>query len=365
MKFYLEKLIQIRELRKMTLVDIAKKSSISRQSLWAWETGKRIPTPSNVRALANTLEVDVSEISDLKSVKDITEKTYSKSLHDLQEVSSITKKINPEKINTLESIVNSLKEELFNSAIVINSLIYSMDFGFYVKGINQKYILANETFLKMFNLNKEFDIFGKKDSNIFPFREACINTSQDETIINTGNSLVDKEYYLPGTRKTRWGLISKLPIFDMNKDIIGVMGVFKDITEKRNAEQKRISLECALDSINAGVWISEVENFAPYKSKIIYVNKFYERILNEPKENLYKDHSAWESMMYSNDLTKRKLSRKTRKFPAYYKYKLISHTNEELDVDEVVYKSDSNHLIGIITDTRNKDVNLLDPQNSK
>ncbi|OGV19092.1 MAG: hypothetical protein A2X47_11830 [Lentisphaerae bacterium GWF2_38_69] len=353
MKFYPDKLIQIREHKKVSMSSLSFETGISRSSLWAWETEKRVPSPTNVRALASALEIDVSEISDLKGIKNIVYKTYSKSLQSLQELSSITRKLNPEKLNTLKSMVNLIEEELFNSSIIINSLISSLDFGFYVKDVNQKYILANKAFIKMLNLDEEFSVFGKKDTNLFPGNEASFNSSQDEYVISNGISVIDKENFLPGTRKSRWGLTSKLPIFDKNKDIIGLISVFKDTTEKRKSEQRRIALENALESVNQGVWIAEITNVEPFKLKFIYINKFFETYLGLERDRFFKDSSIWEKSMKPADIEKRKLSRRTRKFPAYYSYTMFTHDNKEMGVEEIVYKFDETHLIGIITPKSN------------
>ncbi len=349
MEFYPEKVIQIREQKKMPMSKLAKHSGVSRTALWAWETGKTIPSPANVRAIANTLEVNVSDISNLKGIKNITYNSFSDSLTALHSLSSLTKQITPDKVRTIKDAVNAIEEELYYSSIAINAIISSLDFAFYIKDVNQKYILANKAFLKMVGKDENPVISGRKDNFFFSIKEASSNSTQDEEVIAKGIICQDMEGYLPGTRKSRWGLISKLPVFDKNKDITGVIGIFKDTTEKKKAEQKRVFLEKALDYINEGVWIGELLEEEPYEFKAIYVNKSFETMTNLKKETVYKNPvETIQSILSPEDYRERVNLRKKRKYPIYLKYKIKNKQEQETEVAETLYKIDDSHTISII-----------------
>ena len=70
--------------------------------------------------------------------------------------------------------------------------------------------------------------------------EAKENHDQDYNILLTGKSIIKQENYIPGSRKKKWGLINKTPIFDITGKITGIMSSFIDITDRKLAEKPKI-----------------------------------------------------------------------------------------------------------------------------
>ena len=81
-------------------------------------------------------------------------------------------------------------------------------------------------------------MLGKTDYDFFPQSEAKINNEMDKEVIACGKSIIDKECYIPGNRKAKWGIMSKIPILDSEDRIEGVVGHFVDITARRKAEEE-------------------------------------------------------------------------------------------------------------------------------
>jgi transcriptional regulator with XRE-family HTH domain len=66
---YLEHLKKIRKSKKITQRQLAGMLGKSKIVVHCWETGKRNPCESDIRMIAQILEIRVSEISDLKEFK--------------------------------------------------------------------------------------------------------------------------------------------------------------------------------------------------------------------------------------------------------------------------------------------------------
>ena len=95
---------------------------------------------------------------------------------------------------------------------------------------------ANDHFMKSFSLDKDFSILNKSDCDFFPKNEYAINEMQDKQVLISGKSILSEEGFIPGTRKQKWGSISKIPIYDSAGNIEGILGYFIDITSFKEKE---------------------------------------------------------------------------------------------------------------------------------
>jgi len=71
-------------------------------------------------------------------------------------------------------------------------------------------------------------------------------------VMETGRSIVDKVERLirPGGEE-RWVSVTKVPLHDEKGEIIGTMGISRDITERRWAEEERVKVEIAAARLEA------------------------------------------------------------------------------------------------------------------
>ncbi|HBM15770.1 MAG TPA: hypothetical protein DD381_05420 [Lentisphaeria bacterium] len=81
----------------------------------------------------------------------------------------------------------------------------------------------------------------------------------DKEVLTTGKSILDKEDYIPGNRKTKWGIMSKIPILDLDGKIEGLLGFFVDITDRKKAEEELYSYQVQLKKQNEELHIHQAE----------------------------------------------------------------------------------------------------------
>jgi len=67
MKFYHDKLKQIRKQKKIKVYELANKIDVNRNTLWLWEANRYQPSEKMVRGLAEALDIPVTQISDLET----------------------------------------------------------------------------------------------------------------------------------------------------------------------------------------------------------------------------------------------------------------------------------------------------------
>ena len=281
-----------------------------------WESGQRVPTEKNIRKLADFLNIQASSISDIPPEQTISKKDISQSANLWLQLSQNTKKNNSyQNIIHYATILNT---KLENASVIIRGLLTSLDSIFYIKDVNLKYIVANNSFLKNLSLNLSYNVIGKSDIDFFSAKEARLNYEQDKTVLQTSTAVRNIEQYIPGSRKKRWGIISKLPITDTENKTIGILGIIVDITGKKEAEKLRELLEIHINAMNDSVAVSR-SNFTAY----LYLNKGHEKLYGYPNEIFYeKDHDFWlNKCIHPDDREREKEFIKTNGWPSKYEFK--------------------------------------------
>ena len=106
------------------------------------------------------------------------------------------------------------------------------------KGVNGRYLGCNQLFASDCDLNSPEDIIGLKDHDLFEDVEADTFVNDDDQVIKTGIPKLNIE--LPITlnqKETSWLQISKVPIRNNSGSVIGIMGSYTDISDRKRYQQ--------------------------------------------------------------------------------------------------------------------------------
>ncbi|HJO93335.1 MAG TPA: PAS domain-containing protein [Victivallales bacterium] len=278
-----EKISELRKVKGFSVTGFCNLIGISRSTLWSWENKKKLPSESNIRKLAKTLDIPISEISDFSEVIPVSENNLKDVVESWLSYTEINNETHQQEINKVLSSIKSLNTKLNQSVVIIKALVESMKTMFYIKDSSLKYLTVNATFLQNLNLSYDYPVLGKSDSDFFPSTESKLNYEQDKKVFQTGEPLLQLEDNIPGSRKTKWGIISKLPVFDSQKKIIGVIGTSIDITDRKKSLEKRKFLELCIDSMAQMIMILRWKD-----NRFVYVNKKpFEEISGYPVEKMY------------------------------------------------------------------------------
>ncbi|HBM17486.1 MAG TPA: hypothetical protein DD381_14250 [Lentisphaeria bacterium] len=278
-KFDLDSFIKVRTGKKISTSSLSKKADISRVTLWRVEKGEIQPKEKHIRALAKALNVGVEMISNLPKEIPHSEKDLNDEKKSFKKWISFEETDDTERKKSHTSIINALHEHFSESTKavkLIKTLINFSDVMLYVKDYKQKYMAASKAFLELVSLPSELSISGKVDMEIFTAEEAKKNTEEDQKVILSGESIRNREDYIPGSRKKRFGLISKIPTFDNEGKLTGLVGSFMDITHRKKTEFLANDLKRCIEFLeNRIIWLgigklTEMKNKSLYPKEIIY-----------------------------------------------------------------------------------------------
>jgi sigma-B regulation protein RsbU (phosphoserine phosphatase) len=138
------------------------------------------------------------------------------------------------------------EERLRNSETLYHSLVETLPQNIFRKNLAEQFTFANQRFCQ--TLGKRLsEILGKTDFDFFPAELAAKYQKDDQVILETGKTFETVEENIPHQGEKHYVNVVKTPLYDAQGNIIGLQGIFWDITEKKRAEERvrKATLELA------------------------------------------------------------------------------------------------------------------------
>jgi PAS domain S-box-containing protein len=106
----------------------------------------------------------------------------------------------------------------------------------FIKDVQGRYLLFNSAAGRFVGKSTE-DVIGHDDTFVFPPSEAQALMEQDRAVMVSGQVKTYEECLTTADGKRRTFYSTKGPIFDPNREVMGLFGVARDITERKEAER--------------------------------------------------------------------------------------------------------------------------------
>jgi len=141
------------------------------------------------------------------------------------------------------------EEKLVKSELLNSTLIKHLPQRIFVKDPESRYILCNDIYSRDLGIDPK-DIVGKNDFDFFQKELAEKYRGDDQKVVSEGIQKEDEEKYSIANQQ-RWTHVIKVPYRDSNDRIIGVLGIFEDITERKLRQEEIILKNDLLQTMNA------------------------------------------------------------------------------------------------------------------
>ncbi|MFZ0454332.1 MAG: PAS domain-containing protein [Ignavibacteriaceae bacterium] len=197
-------------------------------------------------------------------------------------------------LGTYENITQQKKNEenLEKEKILLRTIINNLPDAIFAKDTEGRKIITNLADLNNMGVVSESDVLGKTDFDFFPKETAEGFFANDCAVIKTGNAILKREEcFVDKEGNKHWLQTSKLPLKDGQGNIIGLIGIGRDITEQKLAEEalreQTEKLKLIFENVYDGINIFE-ENYEPGKRRLIECNERYAEIAGRSREELLK-----------------------------------------------------------------------------
>jgi PAS domain S-box-containing protein len=127
---------------------------------------------------------------------------------------------------------------------LLRTLIDNIPDYIYFKDREGRFIITNKASQRILGASNPEDVIGKTDADFSPPELAMIYMAADTQIIETGLPLVNQEEPLINrSGEKRYLLTTKIPLKDSRGQVTGIVGISRDITERKHAEDERQTME--------------------------------------------------------------------------------------------------------------------------
>lgn len=137
-----------------------------------------------------------------------------------------------------ESQRKQAETALANSHQLLTTVINTAPMRIFWKDTQLRYLGANYLFAKDAGLTNGIDLIGKDDYQLSWKENADIYRADDREVMNLGISKLSYEEPQTNTEgNTIWLRTSKVPFYNEKNEIIGILGIYDDITKQKQAQE--------------------------------------------------------------------------------------------------------------------------------
>lgn len=165
---------------------------------------------------------------------------------------------------------NSIKKSINQSYDILRFVFNSFPGSIFWKDINSGYLGCNKFFANASGFEDEAEIEGKTDFDL-PWKatEAESYIKDDKLVMSTGIpqiNIIETQHNKEGD--LIWYVTNKLPLFDWQNKVIGVLGTAADITKQKQANlllKKQLHYSHALNEISEAI-IKQIDSESPLQT---------------------------------------------------------------------------------------------------
>ncbi len=163
-------------------------------------------------------------------------------------------------LRTLEGVAQALapfverkrkEESQIRERLLLRMLIDSMPDYIYVKDRDHRFLIANATLARRMGVSDPKELLGKSDTDFYPARLASKYVNDEEEILRSGQAVINREESTQDSSGlTIWHLTSEVPFRHSDGKVAGLMGIGRNITERKLAEAEVVKAKEAAEAAN-------------------------------------------------------------------------------------------------------------------
>ncbi len=192
------------------------------------------------------------------------------------------------------------QRELAHEKTLFQALLDFIPDHLYYKDLSSKFLKVSKSMLGAFDATTEDELIGKSDFDFFDKSHAQVAYDNEQEIIRSRQAIVgniEREIHKDGTET--WAETTKMPLFDDNGEVMGTIGITKNITESKQLEREAVYksdvLRSMVDNTPDAIFTFDKEY------RIVVANKHIEEHFNRdgisntpgtrlPATNGWKEH---------------------------------------------------------------------------
>jgi len=157
------------------------------------------------------------------------------------------------------------EEALLKERKLFRLMIDNLPDAIYMKDAACRKMIANVADVRNMGRHSEEEVLGKNDFELFAADAAAAFYADDQLIIQSGQPVINREEsFINPEGKKQWLLTSKIPFRDEQGTVVGLIGIGRDITIRKHAEEALKKVHEELEHTN-----NELQRASKVKSEFL------------------------------------------------------------------------------------------------
>ena len=168
-------------------------------------------------------------------------------------------------VGTTQDITERRRAEqtLHDSQELYSSLVQNLPQNVFRKDREGRFLFVNQRFCEGVGRSLQ-DIVGQTDADLFPPQLAAAYRQDDLHVMESGQVLDRVEEHVNAGGQKMFVQVVKTPLFSASRAVIGVQGIFWDITERMRAEQSIRKQAALLDAATDAIYVRALDHTIRY-----------------------------------------------------------------------------------------------------
>jgi len=128
-----------------------------------------------------------------------------------------------------------VQKQLAREKKLLRTIIDNVPVNIYMKDSKRRKILANKAEVEYSGFEREEDVLGKTDEELYPDEVAKDYIIEDRKVLEEAKSIRGVENNMGFGR---WAIVSKIPLTDTEGNVESIVGISVDITKRKKAEKQ-------------------------------------------------------------------------------------------------------------------------------
>ena len=159
----------------------------------------------------------------------------------------------------------ALEQELRQNGVFMRAMLDNFPFKVWLKDLDGRYLMVNEVLARLHGWPSAQSLLGKTVSDITDAESSALANVHEQSIISSGRSFMS-EHQFTNQGQPIWVETYKSPVVVDGK-IVGTVGYSRDISERRQQEEKLRLQALVLDQIQDTVNITDLNGI------VVYINQ--------------------------------------------------------------------------------------------
>lgn len=145
------------------------------------------------------------------------------------------------------------EDELAHERDLLHALLNNIPDRIYFKDAASRFVRVSRALAERFRLDSPELAVGRSDFDFHPALDAQAFYDDEQRLLRTGEALVNKVERQTAEGTERWASVTKVPMRDRHGRIVGLIGISRDVTEMRQANQQLQTANEELQQANAAL----------------------------------------------------------------------------------------------------------------